>query len=181
MEKKCTPNSQKSPPTSGNEQNIPPPYFHLKKFNKNHSGQEGRGCRLPKGSLFSACGKNLYSINYFRFISWLTLEFIPAWGQGLSFLQHFLFLHNAEPNKSPKCRSLLTLLSGEAQTQTGFHWAKWWRSILWHKQYMSSILKSLRWLLWTIQHASRSLPSIVSRCVCREWKWMLIVASAIHN
>lgn len=37
------------------------------------------------------------------------------------------------------------------------------------------------WLHCAIQHASRSPTSIVSRCMCREWKWILIVASAIYN
>lgn len=42
------------------------------------------------------------------------------------------------------------------------------------------IWKQPRWLPCTLQHVSRS-PISYSRGVCREWKWILIVACAVHN
>lgn len=37
----------------------------IKKLNKKQSPMEGRGCLLPKGSFYSACGVDYLTINYF--------------------------------------------------------------------------------------------------------------------
>lgn len=46
--------------------NIPSPYSHIKKLNKNHSRKEGQGCLLPKSILHSACGMDCLTINCFH-------------------------------------------------------------------------------------------------------------------
>lgn len=77
----CNQNSQKKPPLlRTNKISVLPLIPMLKSLTNNYL--------LPKGSLCSTCGVDLYSIDYFHFISWLTPVFFPAWNWRPSFLQH---------------------------------------------------------------------------------------------